>query len=141
LRWLQHSHASKNEKPTNIERKHAREKNNLSKIGDDAVRAKTDRVWKDWFKILDKFDMKEKGHTQAAKYLRHKHALSEWWAQGGDDSVRVGERLALQRVSAMRPMRRDAGMVDCSLHWARWVVGGSARQRQGHSDFSLSGCT
>jgi hypothetical protein len=54
----------------------------LQKIGDDAVRAKTDRVWKDWFKILDKFDVKKKGHTQAAKPLRDKHGLDDWWAQG-----------------------------------------------------------
>ena len=53
----------------------------FQKITDDAVRAKTDRVWQDWFNILDKFDLKEKGHTQAAKYLRDKHALSDWWAQ------------------------------------------------------------
>ena len=53
----------------------------FQKIGDDAVRAKTNKVWKDWFKILDKFDLKEKGHTEAAKYLREKHGLGDWWAQ------------------------------------------------------------
>ena len=30
----------------------------FQKIGDDAVHAKTDKVWKDWFKILDKFDVR-----------------------------------------------------------------------------------
>jgi hypothetical protein len=53
----------------------------FQKISDDAVRAKTDRVWQDWFRILDKFGLKEKGHTQAAKYLRDEHGLSDWWAQ------------------------------------------------------------
>ena len=65
----------------NKERKHAGEENNLEKISDDAVRAKTDRVWQAWFSILDKFGAKEKGHTQAAKFLREKHGLSDWWAQ------------------------------------------------------------
>ena len=50
-------------------------------ISDDAVQAKTDKVWRDWFRILDKFGVKEKGHTQAARYLRDKHGLSDWWAQ------------------------------------------------------------
>ena len=53
----------------------------FQKISDDAVQAKTDKVWQDWFGILDKFGLKAKGHTQAAKYLRDKHGLSDWWAQ------------------------------------------------------------
>ena len=53
----------------------------FQKISDDAVRAKTNRVRQDWFSILDKFGLKEKGHTQAAKYLRERHGLSDWWAQ------------------------------------------------------------
>ena len=38
----------------------------FQKIGDDAVQAKTDKVWRDWFSILDKFGLKQKGHTLAA---------------------------------------------------------------------------
>ena len=53
----------------------------FQKISDNAVRAKTQRVWHEWFGILDKFGMKSKGHTQTAKYLRDKHGLSDWWAQ------------------------------------------------------------
>ena len=53
----------------------------FQKIGEDAVRARTRRAWQDWFRILDKFDLKEKGHTQAAKFLRDKHGLTDWWAQ------------------------------------------------------------
>jgi hypothetical protein len=53
----------------------------FQKIGDEAVRAKTDKSWQDWFGILDKFGADKKGHTQAAKYLRDKHLLSNWWAQ------------------------------------------------------------
>lgn len=42
--------------------------------------SKTDKGWREWFSILDKFGLEEKGHTQAAKYLRDKHRLSDWWA-------------------------------------------------------------
>ena len=53
----------------------------FQKISDDAVKAKTDKAWNEWFSILHKFNLKKKGHTRAAKYLREKHGLSGWWAQ------------------------------------------------------------
>ena len=53
----------------------------FQKISDGAVQAKTDRVWKDWFRILDTFGVKRNGHTQAARFLRDRHGLSGWWAQ------------------------------------------------------------
>jgi hypothetical protein len=53
----------------------------FQKIGDEAVRAKTDKVWQDWFEILDKYGARKQGHMQSAKYLREKHRLSNWWAQ------------------------------------------------------------
>ena len=53
----------------------------FQKISDDAVQAKTGKVWRHWFGVLDKFDMKKKGHTEAARHLREKHGLSPWWAQ------------------------------------------------------------
>ena len=53
----------------------------FQKISDDAVRAKTDKGWQEWFRLLDKFGRKEKGHTQTTKYLRDQHGLSDWWAQ------------------------------------------------------------
>jgi hypothetical protein len=59
----------------------AAKKTMFQKIGDDSVRAKTGKGWQDWFRLLDKFDVKEKGHTQAAKYLRDKHGVNDWWAQ------------------------------------------------------------
>jgi len=53
----------------------------FQKISNDAVSAKTEKQWPEWFRILDKFDLKKKGHTQAAKFLREKHGLTDWWAQ------------------------------------------------------------
>jgi hypothetical protein len=53
----------------------------FQKISDDAVRAKTGKTWQHWFGVLDKYGLKDKGHTSAAKHLRDKHRLSDWWAQ------------------------------------------------------------
>jgi len=51
------------------------------KMSSDAVEAKTGKDWKGWLSVLDKFDLKKKGHTASAKYLREKHGLSAWWSQ------------------------------------------------------------
>lgn len=51
------------------------------RISDKAVKAKTDKEWEEWFKILDTWNAKEKGHTQSAKHLREHYGLSPWWAR------------------------------------------------------------
>ena len=51
------------------------------RISDEAVKAKTGKVWREWFTILDTWGAKKKGHTQSAKHLREHYGLSPWWAQ------------------------------------------------------------
>ena len=51
------------------------------RISEEAVKAKTGKVWGEWFTILDKWGVKEKRHTQSAKHLREHYGLSPWWAQ------------------------------------------------------------
>ncbi len=51
------------------------------KIGDAALKAKTGKIWKEWFAILDKAGAKKLNHTQIATYLYEKHKLKGWWAQ------------------------------------------------------------
>jgi len=51
------------------------------KISGDAVKAKTGKSWIEWFRILDRFDVKANGHRLAAKHLSEKHKLSPWWSQ------------------------------------------------------------
>ena len=51
------------------------------KIGDEALKAKTGKVWKEWFAVLDKANAKKKNHTEIATYLYEKQKLNGWWAQ------------------------------------------------------------
>jgi len=51
------------------------------RISEKAVKAKTGKVWGEWFTILDTWGAKEKDHTQSAKHLRQHYGLSQWWAQ------------------------------------------------------------
>jgi hypothetical protein len=51
------------------------------RISDEAVEAKTGKVWEEWFTILDTWGAKEKVHTQIAKHLREHYGLGSWWAQ------------------------------------------------------------
>lgn len=48
---------------------------------DEAVKAKTGKVWAEWFRILDKADAKKWPHKEIAAYLHDKQDVSPWWAQ------------------------------------------------------------
>jgi len=54
---------------------------NFSKISDEAVKAKTGKDWKHWFKVLDRLDPETNGHRSVVMELYHKHKLSAWWSQ------------------------------------------------------------
>jgi hypothetical protein len=48
---------------------------------DEAVKAKTGKVWAEWFKILDKAGAKNWPHKETAAYLYEKQKVPGWWAQ------------------------------------------------------------
>ncbi len=48
---------------------------------DAAVKAKTGKVWAEWFKILDTAGAKKWAHKEIAGYLFEKRKLPGWWAQ------------------------------------------------------------
>jgi len=48
---------------------------------DEAVKAKTGRVWAEWFKILDKAGAKKMAHKEIAAYLHEKQKVQSWWCQ------------------------------------------------------------
>jgi hypothetical protein len=50
-------------------------------ISDDAVVKATGKSWSEWYKILDEFDRKTKGHTLTAKHLNSEYKLNPWWSQ------------------------------------------------------------
>ncbi len=48
---------------------------------DEAVKAKTGKVWQEWFELLDSAGAAKMGHTELARYLREKHVVAPWWSQ------------------------------------------------------------
>jgi hypothetical protein len=48
---------------------------------DEAVKAKTGKVWAEWFKILDKAGAKKWPHKEIAAYLHEKQKVPSWWCQ------------------------------------------------------------
>ena len=50
-------------------------------ISDDAVQAKTGRVWEEWFTLLDAEGAAGLTHREIAIRLRERHGLSGWWSQ------------------------------------------------------------
>ncbi len=53
-------------------------KTGFRKISDESVCQKTGKGWEEWYRILDEWDMKEKGHTITAKHLRECYGISLW---------------------------------------------------------------
>jgi hypothetical protein len=51
------------------------------KISEESARKATGKGWQEWFKILDEWGMKGKGHTLTAKYLEKELGIGPWWAQ------------------------------------------------------------
>jgi len=48
---------------------------------DAAVKAKTGKVWAEWFRVLDKAGAKKWPHKEIAVYLYEKQNVPAWWAQ------------------------------------------------------------
>jgi hypothetical protein len=48
---------------------------------DEAVKAKTGKVWAEWFKILDKAGARKWPHKEIAAYLRDEQNVGPWWGQ------------------------------------------------------------
>jgi uncharacterized protein YndB with AHSA1/START domain len=50
-------------------------------ISDSAVQAKTGKVWKEWFSILDAAGAREMSHKEIVALLTQKHRVGPWWQQ------------------------------------------------------------
>lgn len=50
-------------------------------ISDAAVTRATGRPWVHWFKLLDRFDVRQHGHAAAAAHLHKAHESPPWWSQ------------------------------------------------------------
>ncbi|MCU1265933.1 MAG: uncharacterized protein JWM21_2251 [Acidobacteria bacterium] len=50
-------------------------------MSDEAVKAKTGKIWKQWFGILDKAGGKKMTHQEIVKYLSTEHGVGSWWQQ------------------------------------------------------------
>ena len=51
------------------------------RLGDAAVKAKTGKVWKEWFAILDKAGARKMNHQEIVKYLNSEQGVGPWWQQ------------------------------------------------------------
>lgn len=50
-------------------------------FSDDAVKAKTGRVWREWFTILNKAGAKKWKHREIATFLYKEQGVGMWWCQ------------------------------------------------------------
>lgn len=50
-------------------------------FSDAVVKVRTGKSSAEWYRILDKWGAKKKGHTLTARHLGTRYHLSPWWAQ------------------------------------------------------------
>ena len=48
---------------------------------DAVIKAATGRSWAQWFRLLDRFDVAEAGHTGTIRHLADEHDCPRWWRQ------------------------------------------------------------
>ena len=53
----------------------------FDRIGDDTVKAKTGKVWQEWFKILDEARAKKMNHREILSFLHNRFGVSTWWSR------------------------------------------------------------
>jgi hypothetical protein len=57
-------------------------KNNTApRMSDIAVKAKTGKNWKDWFRVLDKAGARKMNHKEIVKLVSEKYDVGPWWQQ------------------------------------------------------------
>lgn len=59
----------------------ATKKTQALRVGDEAVKAKTGKNWKEWFTLLNKAGAKKMTHQEIVKLLSSKHDVGPWWQQ------------------------------------------------------------
>ncbi|CAN5257759.1 hypothetical protein BH20ACT5_BH20ACT5_22390 [soil metagenome] len=75
---------------------------------DAALRARTGRVWDEWFVMLDRWSATDHTHTEIARWLVTEHAVDGWWAQ----AITVG----YEQARGMRaPGQRADGTFEASV--------------------------
>jgi hypothetical protein len=52
-----------------------------TRFSDEAVKAKTGKVWAEWFQILDRAEARKMAHTEIASYLHDECGVPGWWTQ------------------------------------------------------------
>ena len=50
-------------------------------MSDEAVKAKTDKTWKEWFAILTRTGAKKMSHQEIVEVLSSEHNVGPWWRQ------------------------------------------------------------
>ena len=51
------------------------------RMGDEAVKAKTGKIWKEWFAILDKAGARKMTHKEIVQVLNSDYDVGPWWKQ------------------------------------------------------------
>lgn len=112
-------------------------------VSDEAVKAKTGKVWAEWFEVLDGAGAAGMSHKEIATYLNEQQGIPGWWAQ----NVTVGyERARGRREKHQTPGGYEASVsrvvaVPRSQLYQAWVDEGQRGQWLGGQSYTVRGST
>lgn len=67
---------------------------------DEALAARTGRMWGEWFALLETWGARERPHPEIARWLSTEHGVDGWWSQ----EITVGYEMAIgRRQPGQRP--------------------------------------
>lgn len=92
------------------------------RVGDEALRAKTGKTWKEWFVVLDQAGARKMNHTEMAAYLYKELRCPGWWNQMvavGYEQAR-GLREKHQKPSGYEISRSKVVEVSLARLYAAW---------------------
>jgi len=94
----------------------------VSRISEDALKAKTGKTWEQWFKILTKAGARMMDYREAVLVLRKQHGLTAWWSQMVMVAYeqRHGMRQIHQKGTGYTAERSKTLTAPLAAVWAAW---------------------
>lgn len=109
------------------------------RMSDEAVKAKTGKVWEEWFAIIDKAGGKKMTHQEIVALLNTKHKVGGWWQQMVTVTYEQarGKRKPHETPKGFQVSGNKTINVPLATLYKTWLTEGTRRPWLPHSDITI----
>ena len=124
--------------PTSTKTK-SKTKTEPKRMSDEAVKAKTGKMWKEWFAIIEKAGGKKMTHQEIVAFLHTKHKVRDWWQQMVTVTYEQarGKRAKHQTPKGFQISGNKTINVPIATLYKAWLTEGTRRPWLPHSDITI----